>query len=212
MTRNARALTLAELVIALAVTSVVATAVAGVTMALSTAQAHAERYGQSTQCAYFALMQITRRIRASALVPSSDAATVVLWTGDSDGNGAINYDEIAVISYDPVAKEVRHSRVVIPEQQKSALNTKFGLRELTSAQNVQLLVQGSFFTQTSVLATDVTAASFSVSPSPPLSRLVSVRLTVGAGNAAVTVDGAAALRSDRTQDIVESNGIYYLGT
>ncbi|MHC4982560.1 MAG: PilW family protein [Planctomycetota bacterium] len=208
-----KGLTLVELTVAMAMTSVIGLAVAGVAIALSVANAHGEDYDQSIQSSRVALMRIDNQVRASALIVSSDWRRFVLWTGDANGNGKINYNELAVISYDTYYDRLRQFQVVFGDAcQEGCYNSVFWLRELSNAATVESWIRSSSFCRTTILATDVTNFSFSLSPAPPLSKLVSVDLTVGQGPQALTASATASLRADWTSHVFQAWGEYYLDT
>jgi len=216
MKHIAKGLTLAELVIAIAVTSIIALATTGVAVALSSAQASADDYGQSVQSARIALRNVGRNLKASVLITGSDSRRLVLWTGDTNLNGKINYDELAVISYDPNSKQLSLYRIAFPSDWpqwlKNLVNSEFDLSETSNPQVVESLLQNSWYSRTTVLATDVSACSLATSPAAPLTKLATVDLTIGQDKSALTASCAAKLRADYTSHVVQAAGEYYLDT
>jgi len=213
MTRNYEGLTLPELVIAMAVTSIIGVAVAGVAATISSANASAEDYGDSVTIVRMAVDRVNQEIRKSALVVCSDAQRIVLWTGDANNSGYVNYNELSVLKYDPSAGTLTRYRVVFDEPwQVDYYNYTFWLSELADPTTVESWVRCSSFCRTTVLATGVTGFSGSLSPAPPLTKVVTLGVAVGEGNEAMAVESTASLRADWTGHVYESWGQYYLDT
>ena len=100
MRRNPSGFTLVELVMAISITTIIGLAVAGASMALSTAHAHSEsRYG-SIETARSAMRRIQSSLRAAALVTyvHSNGHKLGYWAGDENeddhhGDGEPEPDE-----------------------------------------------------------------------------------------------------------------------
>jgi prepilin-type N-terminal cleavage/methylation domain-containing protein len=214
--RRARGLTLAELLIAMTVMSVIGLAVTGVAMALSSAHAASEAYNQYVQTGRVAMARVTQKVRGSSLIVSADAQRLVLWSGDANADGRISLDEVAVITYDGPARQVRHYAVEFPDHwpnwMKALLNSSLELRSLSSAASVEWWLSRHWLCQTTVLADDVLDFSPSVSPAAPLSTIASVEMTVGDDAHEVTLHNAAGLRADKTSHVYESDDEFFLDT
>jgi len=212
MARRARGLTLSEMLVTLAVVSVIALAVAGVAVALSAADAAADTYRESIRTAHAALARISRLVRSSILIPSADSQRLVLWTGDDNGNGAINLGELAVLSWDEGEEKLLVREIVFDESwQYWYCNPTFSLSQLVSASAVEQMLSGSQYCQTSLLASDVTGFELQVSPAPPLSTTVTVKLTVGQTSGTITVNSGATLRAPRVSNVlITMDGECYL--
>ena len=88
MTRNAKGFTLAELLTAMMVMSIISLAVLSLTMALTTAQEYSEDFYRHVQIARNSLRRIERDINKANLITTGDADTLVYWE-DTNGNGDI---------------------------------------------------------------------------------------------------------------------------
>lgn len=89
-----RAMTLVEVLLALAVTSMVALTVLGVLAGLGSLASNEQAGRLHTTQREAGAMRLAAAIRASGMVLDADAGTIVLWKSDSDGNGQPNLSEI----------------------------------------------------------------------------------------------------------------------
>jgi len=214
MKHSAKGMTLPELVIAISIVSVIALAVTGVAMALSTANANANAYDQTIQGTRVASMTLGSQMKSSSLVTACDSGRIALWTGDANNDGKINYDELAVISYEQDTEQLVCYRAVFPSNWpqwlKNLLNTPYELADLTSASTVESLVRYGFYSQQTVLANDVSSVGIAASPAPPMSKLATVEFTIGQGDSAMTSRATANLRADRTSSVMLAGDEYYL--
>ncbi len=214
MRHAARGLTLPELVLGIAVTSVIGLAVAGVTMALSTAHANNQQHSENLQAARVAAWRINRELRQCRLVTAADSSRIALWATDGNGNGRINLDEIRVVSYDATNGEIRIWRAEFPpgwpDWLKSWLNTEMDLSDLAYAPTVEVWLKNSWLSQSTLLATGAAGFHCTVSPAAPLSTLARIEITVGDGDQAVTLGAAATLRVGQTDRVVRVGGHYEL--
>lgn len=197
MDRRAAGLSLMELLLAVAITSVVGLAAAGMLSAAS--------YGSSERADLRAMMirqeLIAQRLaaagRSSREVLEYDDDTLVLWQSDANNDGQPQVSEVRWIVWDSAAKTITSTHVDFP----SSL-TPEQLKTLDRAYNPQ----GSMATQlaglgnysvTEVWSSDVADLSWTASsPTDERRPLLSYRLTISdTRGRSQTMIGAAALRS-----------------
>lgn len=214
MNHGATGLTLPELVIGITITAIVGLCVAGVTMAISTGHAESQRYGEYVQSARMGVMRVGRELRQASLVTARDSDTLILWGGDTNGNGKINLDELVSISYDASAGQIVKYQKDFPPSWPdwfvALLNLEADLDDVDNANSVETYLRNGLLAQSTVLATDVTSFEVTAEPTVPVSRLASLRFTVGDGDTAVTVSTSAKLRADKTRRVYASGTGYFL--
>ena len=212
--KKTKALTLVELMMSLAMMSIIGLTVATVAAALSHAQSHTDEISENIQSGRSGLLAIESYVRRAKLVTAIDTDGLVVWLGDSNQDGKINADELAMIKYDSQARQVKLSKVSFPlnmaEAMVSVLNTPKDLSTVASTADVS----GEFsrgiyvgYLSENVLATDVD--SFEVVPdtAPPMSRLVLLRIKVGeSADRQVALTSSVKLRADDTANAANYDG------
>jgi prepilin-type N-terminal cleavage/methylation domain-containing protein len=91
------AFTLAELLMALMVTSIILSAVASLAFALSTAKAETENISENQAHLRFTTMKVTELVKYSRHVILTDNSRLALWQADTNNDNAINGDELVYI-------------------------------------------------------------------------------------------------------------------
>ncbi len=218
MTRNGRGFTLAELLMAMFITSIIAVAVAGVSMVLSTANDHSGDRYMAIESARNTTRKIQRDLQTALLITAAgdDGASLLYWVHDENQNGKINLTELRLLRYEPVDKEVRRYQVAFPDTWSSTLraaqDTEFSLQSSLNLSTMTSHVADSTYSVGRLLAVDVQdfQVSLSSSSSPPLATLVRIRQTAGQGGQALTLRTAASLRADATRYVGVAEGVYVL--
>lgn len=211
-----RGFTLAELVMASAITSIIALGTAGVASVLSTAHAHSEAHYGSIETARSAMRRVQRVLQSAQLIAAVHQAdmSVIYWAGDENSDGRINVLETRFLEYDSVAGEIREHWAVFPDQWSqvtiNANNVAISLEDLTTMTLESVPETISIYLTSLVLASNVSNFSISASPGPPMSTLIQVELTVGSGQGAMTLRSAAALRAEQTALVGQADGDYVL--
>lgn len=213
--RISKAFTLPELVTAITITAVIGLAVVGVSVALSKAYANSDNFYQSLQSGRSSMLRLQSEIRKSRLVTAASGGQLVLWMDDLNGDGEINLNEIAVLSYDSASREIRKKQIVFPgwlgQQIIDALNIEIQLNGLVdSVSTILSLFQASNYMQTTAVAADIYSCSFSAVPNPPLSKLIIVDLVAGDNDRNINMRSAVAVRAPLTGSVGVSNGQYVL--
>ena len=209
-----RGFTLAELVVSVAITAVIASAVAGLAMALSTASEHGRDRYLSLQTARIAMLNVRDLIRKAKLVTTCDGTSMVLWAEDSNGNGSINLTEVSLVGRDSSLEQIRMHRIVFPdhwsEETKASLDIELELDDLTDLDDVLAVLEASSYDQITVLAGDVRSFNVRVSPAAPMTELVGLTITVGPAERAVTLRTAVHLPADVTDRVGVADDEYVL--
>ncbi len=213
MRSRTRAFTIVELILAMVIVSVIALSVAGISAALSSAYAHSQDYYQCIQGGRVGMRRIQKPLRKARLITACTADSLGFWGEDSNDDGIINLDEIRLISYDSVNRQVTQRRIRFPDGMdpgtKDALNVEIALHELTDISNVANYLTGMYL-ETTPMAVQVD--DFEVAPqvAPPMTRFLKVVLNVSEGGKEMTVRSAVSLRVDMTSHVEFSDGEYVL--
>ncbi|MBV8780567.1 MAG: hypothetical protein JO353_04155 [Phycisphaerae bacterium] len=197
-----RGFTFVELCLGLVITSMVLAGVASFAMAVSTAWRNAGSSESILLSANHDALLLNEKIRACGLTggwtsgsidgSSTTGAAVLLWKGDANSDGFINYTEILLIQHDP-----KTSRINLYQTPTgySGLNLVYSyLAVFSQSSFISLFKTG--LTPT-VLCSNVSGAQFYVgSPSSATARpFVEFALTVKAGSTSQIVYGDATLRN-----------------
>jgi prepilin-type N-terminal cleavage/methylation domain-containing protein len=213
MTRNAKGFTLAELLTAMMVMSIISLAVLSLTMALTTAQEYSEDFYRHVQIARNSLRRIERDINKANLITTGDADTLVYWE-DTNGNGDIELRELRMITTDLATGKVMLCYAKFPvawpqtwiDQWDDAMTVALAT-DLTEAvswiKNVQWAAEDA-------LATEVTSLKFTVSSALPTAEMVQIEIKVGSGPGAVELRSTASMRAHKIADLYQDAGTYFL--
>jgi len=202
------------MVTALVITSVIGLAVGGVSIALSRAHEQSEEYYRYLQSGRVASSRLEALLRQSQLVTAADQGALVLWMGDTNGDGEINISELRRVYRDASTGQLLQRTVEIPGQiggwLKWLLDPQVSLSSVTQATVADDTLGWPAYDQQHVLATDV--KSFVVHPdaAAPLTKFVGFRLEVGGPDTSVTIVGGGAVRAEKTGWVGMSDGQYVL--
>lgn len=211
---NRKAFTLAELVLAIAVTSVVGLSVATVASALANAHRQTDTMRDSIQSGRSAMIHVGSAVRKAKLLVAKSADALAIWTGDANSDGAINVDELVLIRYVPETETVESAQVSFPDSMPHdivvALNETKPIVEVDTAvevkdaMNCATLVE---YCSSRVLASDVRSFSIQADVDPPYSRLVLIRITVGPADQQIALTSSVRLRADAVDNVVTYEGV-----
>jgi type II secretory pathway pseudopilin PulG len=215
MHTRGRGFTLAELVLALAITTVIGLAVTGVAAAVSNFNERAEAYYDCLQNGRVAATRLEAMMRPALLITAASGDNMVIWTGDTTDPGNINVSEVTKIFLDASTSQLMQRTTVFPgsltANAKTALDTSLPLSTLTSASVAESEPTYAQYDATSVLARNV--QSFVVYPDTPapLTRLLKFKLVISVDGQTVTQYGAVMLRAPSTSSVtLQSDGKYAL--
>ncbi len=209
-----KAFTLAELVLAIAITSVVGLSVATVASALANAHRHTDTMKESIQSGRSAMIHVGSMVRKAKLLVAKSTDALAIWTGDANGDAAINVDELVLIRYVPEARTVESEQVVFPGTMPHdivvALNETKSLVEVDTAGEVSDAINSATLAEYRsgrVLASDVRSFSIQVDVDPPYARLVLIRITVGPPDQQIALTSSVRLRADAVDNVVTYEGV-----
>lgn len=211
--RGHKALTLIELVIAMAITAVVATSVAGVSFALSRAYQNSEDYYLYLQSARSSLWRMTDTIQKSKLVTAVGGTYLVLWSADTNADGLIWGSGLTMYSFTGGNLVMyRKDFSSLTNAQRQAADTAFTLTQAMNATTVQNYLTAAPYAQTVTLATNVQAASFAaVKPAAvPRAEKVDITITVGDTDRSIALNTSAWLRADKTLYVSQNGSTWTL--
>mgnify|MGYP000974893519 CR=1 FL=1 len=214
MQSKPRGFTLAELVLSLAITTVIGLAVTAVAAAISNINEQAEAYYEYLQSGRVASTKVEELLRPALLVTATSDSAVVVWMKDEVDIGTINVSEVAEIYFDSSTNELLMKTTEFPDSLKtntrSALDIDLALSDLTSILSLDLGSGHASYDVIRVLAQNV--KSFDVYPDvpAPMTTLLKFKIVIGDHGQTVTQYGAVALRAPSTSKVTTSNGTYYL--
>ncbi len=215
MHANRRGFTLAELVLALAITTVIGLAVTGVAAAVSNFNERAEAYYECLQNGRVAATRLEQTLRPALLITAASGSNMVVWTDDHIEPGKINVSEVTKIFLDTTTRQLMQRTTVYPStltaDQVKSLDKDIDLDKLVSASVATSTPTYVQYDVTRALANNV--QSFVVYPNvpAPLTGLLKFKLVISVGGQTVTQYGAVMLRAPSTSRVfLKYNGKYVL--
>ena len=145
-TRSENGFTLAELLIALMVTSIVLTAVATLAYAMGTANDASDDTSQKQAQVRFTTLRISELMRHCKLICGTPGNDLAVWRADDNGDGQININELVYINAGPgrdyiQLREADNNPVVLIRQ---CSNVEFGFDEPLIPPTLRKFVSISF--------------------------------------------------------------------
>lgn len=196
--RTHRGLTLAELVLGMAVTSIIAAAGGGVAMVLSTAQTHQDDYRQSAQTASMVLRELRTLGHKAQLFPGAWGDRTAFWI-DTNGSMTIQLSELTMIYHDSANHRLLETRLAFPagwtSAQIAAVDTTLSVTSASSAATTLNTLLASPYAQTTVLAEDIWAFSVAGAAGGANNKWIETTVTAGTGVKAYTLRSTVALRA-----------------
>ena len=214
---NSAGFTLVELLSSLMIIALIGAVIASVSAALSNAQSHSDTLTEIIQSGRSGTMQLSAKLRKAKLITAASTNEMALWGNDANNDKQINVDEIMLIQYVPNKQIVERWQITFPDTLppilRKILNKPQQLSNLTSIDNVRKLLSRPIYLRylsKKTLITDVLDFRILANPTPPMTRLVLMRLTVGKDKQKITITNAVRLRADMTSSIIMENGQYSL--
>jgi len=212
--RDKRAFTLAELVMALSLTAVIALAAATLAGALSSAHGQTDAMSGAIQSGRTAMMSLDASLRKAKLVAAADGSRLVLWTGDANGDERINVNELVLLTSQPASHTVERWEVVFPASMApallEALNVQRDLADVDAVDDVTALLEQAVYQDyliKTILATDVVDFQVVADQTAPLSRLLLLRLRVGPTGQQIALTNSVRLRADVVDRVAMIEGV-----
>ncbi len=216
MKRTLQAFTLAELVIAMSIMTIIGLSIAGVSMALSTAYASGQDYYTNIQTGRSAMMRILKELNKAKLITGIGPHTLVYWAADTNADGGINLSELTVLDYEADSEQLKKLQVVFPDymdpQIRQALDESLTLASAIDVVSVKNLIASNPRFVGQVLAGNVSAFDVCVYPDCPKAKLVTIKIKIGAETESITLRSAAALRASKVDHVGISDNQYVLMT
>ena len=209
--RTHNAFTLVELLMSMSVMSVIGLAIAVVGVAVSDGYIASEGYYDALQCGRNTMLRIETAARKAKLIVASSSTAVVLWAGDTNGDGLINLDEIKTLTFNTAAGEIDEVAVNFGNApNKGALNVNEPLSSLGTVSSALAVQQASSYCVTTPLASSVTNVQVKVSPAAPLATRLDLQFTLGSGEQKFTLNNTAHLRADSTSHVGQNGSTWVL--
>jgi len=214
MRRHKRGMTLAELVLAMAITVVIGLAVTGVAAAMSNINKRAEDYYEYLQSGRVAASKLERSLRSARLITVASDSSIVAWTSNKTDKTKINVSEVTKVYLETDTRRLMQRTTVFPDSMepstKEALDTSVALKDLVTANAADDPPPYVQYDVTRVLARNV--QEFEVYPDvpTPLTQTVKFRLVIGSYGQTVTQYGAVTLRAAKVSSVAVADGEYVL--
>ena len=196
--RHPRGVMLVEILLALAITGLVAAGVASLLMATASGTKDRQELRQRNVRVDVLAHRLDGAIRSSCMLLARDSRTLVLWTGDKNKDGAVNVAELRRIEHDNSAKQIICYEA--PATLPAASNTAYDLTTTTAANflTATAALRGTASFPGTVWGNNVQAWSSSPDPGSRTTRLIgygfSIHLPQGGNHAArssVTMRGTS---------------------
>ena len=200
-----RGFTLAEIIIGIAITSLVGLAVAGLSAALSNAYDVNEEYYQALQTGRSAMLKMQSALRRTRLVVGKTESGLLLWASDENNSGTINASELLLFRWDQASGEIREHRIDLDSlspELRAAFDEAVTLNtSVTGPGSVSAWIRGHWYHQSRVLAEGVENFQATDQPALPMSKLLKIGLTAGSPGNEVTLRGVVKIRADMTDQV-----------
>jgi len=209
--RKKKAFTMAELLMALSVASIVGLAVVGVASALDNAYDRGEGKSEAVQTCRAVLSRAGALLRKSQLVIHAGSNRILLWESDVNKDGQIQIGEMAILTHDIASQKLTAQRFQVPEGSEAHHS---GVLPLQSLRDQAEGVYSSFATSPAVekqlWGERVDALSISVSPTDPFSEQVNLQVTARAGETNVELTTSIYIRSSEAKYVSTVEDEYVL--
>ena len=209
-----RGFTLAELMIGVAIMSLVALSVLGLSVGLSNAHESNDNYHQSLQTARSAMLKVQSALRKARLVIGQTDTELLLWTDDEDGSGTIKVSEMLLLRWSNQSRELREHRIDLDSLEdywRGVYDVEADLDTCVSYPGpVSSWMRNHRFAQERVLAEDVTDFQVTGESDPPMGKLLKVNISAGASGNEVSLRSVVKIRADVTDEVEVHGGEYEL--
>jgi len=215
MPADRRAFTVAEVLLGLAVMSLVGLSVAGLSFALSNAYCDGEELQRSLQTARSTMLRLQSTIRKARLITGQNGNDLLLWANDEDRDGGITLSEVTMLRWDPNSGGIRQFEIVIPESASPELREAFDFPValdtlVTTPEQIATSLSSHIWTHQRLLADGIAGLTLTGEPSIPTSRLLKIKITAGGAAREVTLRSVVKLRADATARVAQQDGKWIL--
>ena len=213
MTRQKGAFTLVEMSMAIAVIAITGMAAAGVAMALSNAYHNSQDYYHCIQTNRVGMLRAADEVRGAELITDASGTAMVVWCEDTNGNGKINFTELASVHWDSQDQCVYRDSLALPAawsaEMKAAYDVVIPLSGATT-EAWQSWQATSPYRLTVPLAENVEAFSIETTPVTPLARTVTIQMTVTYQGRSLTCRNAVTIRAGQIDRVTKVDSVYVL--
>jgi len=212
-----KAFTLAELLMAVSITSIIALAVAAMATALGHAQSSTDSMREAIQSARIGVLRMGDTLRTSKLVTCASSDRLIAWTGDANDNDEINLSELVMFRYQPDDDTIEQWQILFPDSmpapQRAVLDITRTLSQAVNGSGIENTMSRATYASylvRPVLASSVNSFTMEASPGVPETAVVRLRVNVGEGVQQITLNNTAGLRADATEYVEQSQGAWVL--
>lgn len=190
--------TIAEMLMALTVSSVIALAAGGLATGLGYSYQHQDDYRQTVQDASGVVREIRMQVTKAQLITGVWGTAVAFWT-DANSNMAASLSELTLVQYDAAAKQITETRLIFSSgwtpAQISAADVAMTMTEASTLATIQTKFTQNTYAQKSVIAEDVQAFSVTGGAAGANNNVIQVTVTVGTGAKQISMRSQMALRA-----------------
>jgi len=202
MTKTTHAFTLSELILGMAVTSLIGLSAATASSVFGGRYSQSEEYSESVQASRTALRRMRTLVCGAQLILYADANQMLLWREQGVGDGLINRTELVVLTW-------ADGNLAQTQTTVSAMVSLNAVMQAPAGTITGILSNGN--TSTSLLASNLTGVTVSLNTAAPWSTEAAIGISSGRGTGAATLRSVASLRSGgRTGTVTYVGGKYYL--
>ena len=195
-----RGFTLAELVMSLAVSSVVLAAAAALAYAVCHAWSKSEDINEVVSSGRNGMVRMSDRIRSARAIGYVAPGVLMLWRQDANEDGQVNRNELTLLQVDPATGRLNEGQLLFPAGTSQAVidshSTALTAAQFTAAPVVSQLRGDAFFAE-GPLAEYVQDVTWIVDAAPPATRLVQAQLTLTKDALTQVLHAGMALRAPK---------------
>jgi len=215
ITRNpnrAGGFTLAELILAITITSMVAVAVAGATMALYSAYRRSEGFNDSLQTARAATRMLQAMVVEAQLITAVEPGGFAVWR-DTNGDDLINLTELVPVIHDPATNTIKKYIIEYPpewsQEMRDSCDYSIVLKDATDLDEVVNRITGDAHHRIVTLAENIeTFAVYARAPGP-VNTFLETTVQAKTDSRAITLTTGATME-DHAVDRLQFQGGHWI--
>ena len=183
------AFTFLELILAAAITALVATAGTTLIFAITNAATQTRNLRSTKAAGDYALFRFARAVRSARAVGNVTPTTITLWVDDKNGNDGLNLNELAYILYDAGEKQIGYRTM-----ESSTNTTEVAAWQFTNFDSLRSLMDNAS-PQNVIWAYGVETFALDGHPANTDARIVQLQLTIGTGGEEAAFQTSASPRA-----------------
>lgn len=192
------AFTLAELIMSLAVSSLVLAAAASLAYAVSHAWTKSENIQTVVNHGRNGVARIGARIRGAKAVGYVNSTYLLIWREDADEDGRISMAELTLYTVDARNRAIYEGQLVfssdLTQAARDAVDTVLSASELSSPSTINALARSDYFRQGAV-AEYVDSVTWVLDADPPDTTMVEMELNLSKDGLTQTLHAGMSLRN-----------------